>query len=86
MDYTKTFDTSLGKVVLVIGEQDDQSELRYFARPPGLGTCSFAITFREENDDSYEKAEKAFNEATQESTEKFVTKVFGEMNTWQDES
>lgn len=78
MEFTKTLETKFGKVVIILGESEDldhDTELRYWFRPEGFGTCSFALSFNEDTDDSYDKAIKAFKKADLEETENVIKNV-----------
>lgn len=60
--FAKIFDTTKGQVLALADEGDNGPELRWYARPPGLGVCQFAIGFKDDND-GWAALDKAFDAA-----------------------
>ena len=52
-----------GQVLVKLGADDAGAhELRWYAKPPGVGVCSFALGFGD-SDEGWAAAESAFNRA-----------------------
>ena len=71
--FAKLFDTAHGQVaVLRQDNEDSEPEIRFYNEPEGLGVCSIAIGFGE---DQYEAQEKAFENVTQEMAESAASQL-----------
>lgn len=64
MTFAKLFETEGAGQVLVKLDVDEKGapEVRWYAQPEGLGVCSFALGF-EDNDTGWAHAKKTFNSA-----------------------
>ena len=74
MSFAKLFETEEVGQILVkidIGEEG-KPEVRYFFEPENLGVCSMALSFKDDSDESWGDAEKAFNKSTEEVSIKYV--------------
>ena len=67
----------LGQVLVKIDANEKGGiEVRYFFEPKGLGVCSVALEFIDDEDGSaWDKAEAAFNNVDEESAVQFVKKI-----------
>ena len=77
MAFEKLFESAkYGQLLAKIDRSDETGapELRWYAEPPGLGVCSFALGFSDD-DDGWDKAEAAFERATLEEAEKAAAGV-----------
>ncbi len=64
--FAKVFETAKGQIVAMLGcNDDDQPEVRFYAKPDGLGICQAAISW-EDSDEGEEKAQHAFDNLTEE--------------------
>lgn len=73
--FAKLFDTDRGQILVKLDTDDeDGSEIRFYAQPPGLGVCSFAIVFRNGNDAT--AAENAFLAITEEDAIEAVAYLY----------
>jgi len=63
---------TMGQILVTIGRSPDHKhvEVRYHYMPPGLGVCSSA--FQWPDDDQWEAAEEHFAAVTEESAAAFV--------------
>lgn len=78
-DFAKLFATeNAGQILVLIQEGDSGPEIRVFTRPAGLGVCSFAIEFTDD-DEGWDKAEEAFEVIGAEEAQSLVGKVFGSL-------
>lgn len=71
MAFAKLFDVEgFGQVLAKLGtDVGGRPELRWFAKPPELGVCEFALGF-EDDDDGWDKAEAALAGADAEAAKK----------------
>lgn len=64
--FAKVFDTTQGQIVAMLGcDEDDRPEIRFFAKPPGLGICQTALAW-DDSDEGEEKAQTIFDGITEE--------------------
>ncbi|SUX30178.1 hypothetical protein [Chromobacterium vaccinii] len=64
--FAKVFDTAKGQIVAMLGcDEDDQPEIRFYAKPVGLGICQSAVAW-ESSDTGEAQAQKVFDELTEE--------------------
>lgn len=65
--FAKFFDTKYGQVVVMKqGNDDGNPEIRFFAEPEGLGVCSVAFSYGE---DDWDKADEGFEQVNLEMAE-----------------
>lgn len=78
--FTKVFDTTKGQIVAMLGcDEDDKPEIRFFAKPEGLGICQVAVAW--ENSDIGEvKAQKVFDELSEEHAIAATKQIFAFAN------
>lgn len=76
-DFAKLFRfEGIGQVLVNLDEGDDGPEVRIYFRPEGLGICSTAFRFKEdENESEWDKAEKAFTLVDEEIAEGIVREM-----------
>ena len=55
--------------------QENHPEVRVYFEPEGLGVCSFALSWDDDSDESWDKAEKAFNEMGEKKARQAVEKI-----------
>ena len=56
-----------GQVLVKLSEGEDGPEVRYYFEPEGLGVCSFAFQFKDdEKGSAWDKADAAFERADEE--------------------
>ena len=69
-EFAKLFDRpAYGQVLLKLDVDDEgRPELRWFAHPPGVGVCSLAFGF-EDDDAGWGDARRAFDQATEKSAD-----------------
>ena len=59
--FAKLFETDLGQILVKIDEGDNGPEIRYYFEPEGLGLCSIALQFADDEDgEAWDKADSAF--------------------------
>lgn len=78
--FAKLYGTDEDQVLVKVDSNDEgRPEIRFYAKPEGLGLCSLAISF-EDSDDGWDKAEKALKEMTEAKVRKilFENNVFGD--------
>ena len=64
--FAKVFDTAKGQIVAMLDcDEDDQPEIRFYAKPAGFGICQTAIAW-ENHDKGEERAQKVFDDLTEE--------------------
>jgi hypothetical protein len=64
--FAKLFETKKhGQILVVIDEGDEGPEVRVSFTPPGMGVCSVALKFSQENEDGWDKAKNAFDLMTE---------------------
>jgi len=69
-NFAKLYETEVGQIV-AIKQLDDENnpEIRFYFKPPGLGVCSTAMTFGDGDDEkSYNRQDKAWELVTEESS------------------
>ena len=74
--FAKLYKTKLGQILVKFDTDGDECnpEVRFYFRPDGLGVCSTAIVFNDD-DSGWDKAEKLFNEINKKRAVKTVTKI-----------
>lgn len=77
MAFAKLFETKeYGQILVKIDANDEgDPEVRFFAEPPLLGVCSWAVSF--EGMDAWARAEAAFEGVTEEKALKAASHLFG---------
>lgn len=81
--FAKLFDTEIGQVLVKIDVNDEYfPEVRFYFKPEGLGLCSVALEYKDEDDidSAWSKAEFNFNKIDESSALKMVQRVTGELN------
>jgi len=62
MMFAKLFETKKYGQILVKIDDDDGPEVRYYFEPKGLGVCSMALSFTDDDKgDAWGKAERVFD-------------------------
>lgn len=65
--FAKLYDTKYGQVVVMKQDNEDgEPEIRFYAEPEGLGVCSMAFSYEEDDRD---KQEEGFEKVTFEMAE-----------------
>ena len=71
--FAKLYGTDQDQVLVKVDSNDEgRPEIRFYAKPEGLGLCSLAISF-EDSDKGWDKAEKALKEMTEEKARKMLS-------------
>ena len=79
--FAKLFEKD-GKQVLVKIDTDPvdyNPEIRFFFEPEKLGVCSIAISYKDDSDKSWDSADKAFAEVTEEKAFNVADKAIAEI-------
>jgi hypothetical protein len=78
--FAKIYETDLGQLLVKIDEGENGAEVRVFFEPEGLGVCSFAMNWVEEdNKTQWEKADNAFDLLTEERTYDLIKDTLGKL-------
>ena len=66
--FAKLYETEeTGQVLVKLDEGEDGPEVRYYFEPKGLGVCSMAFQFKDDEEGSaWDKADIAFEKADEE--------------------
>ena len=64
--FAKLYETELGQILVKQDEGDDGPEIRFFFRPEGLGVCSFALMFTDD-DEGWDAADASFEKIDESS-------------------
>lgn len=78
--FARLYDTDVGQVLVKLDEGDGGPEVRYFFRPPGLGVCSLAIEFSDD-DAGWNKAEAWFESVDQPGATSVAVRAINELST-----
>ena len=66
-EFAKLFETDIGQIlVLLEANEDDCPEIKILFKPDGFGVCKVKLHGFKDTDDSWERAEKGFQNTTQE--------------------
>lgn len=70
-----------GKQILVKldGDEMNAPEVRFFFEPEGLGVCSAAVQWKNDNDHDWDKAEEFFKGVDAEKANAFVDGIINEV-------
>lgn len=81
--FAKLFEfEDLGQVLIKLDDGDDGPEVRAYFVPGGFGVSSIAMTFKpDEQDDKWEKAEKAFAMVDREKARVLVVEALATIPT-----
>lgn len=78
-NFAKVYETEqYGQILALMQNNDDgDPEIRFFAKPPGLGVSSIALSFGDSNDDeSWDRQEKAWELVNEEAATGAVKSMF----------
>lgn len=74
--FAKIFDRPIyGQILVKLDNEEGKPELRWYAKPPELGVCSFAMTFTDD-DKGRDSAELAFENADEAAADKVGSVLF----------
>lgn len=74
--FAKLFETEIGQVLVKIDEKDNTPEVRIFFEPDGLGVCSVALEFKDdESGNAWDKADNCFEKTDQDVAVSMIKKV-----------
>lgn len=75
--FAKLFELEeIGQVLVKLDEEDNGPEVRIYFMPKGLGVCSSAFSFSDDEDESaWDKAEEAFAMVDAEKAEVIVQQI-----------
>jgi len=78
--YAKLYETEVGQVLVKLDASPDEvkPEVRFFFEPSGLGVCSIAILFSDD-DEGWDKAEKLFNTTDEISATRIVVEAINQV-------
>lgn len=78
--FAKLFNTDLGQILIKIDDGGEGPEVRYFFEPSGLGVCSVALEFTDDDEGkAWDKAEHAFNNTDESVAISMVKRVIPEI-------
>ena len=78
--FAKLYETELGQILVKQDDGDDGAEVRVFFEPEGLGVCSVALNWKQDNNKTqWKKADSAFEKMTQEAVTKLVKSTLTEL-------
>lgn len=81
--FAKLYESALYGQILVKRDNSNEKcdpEVRFYFKPPGLGLCSTALTFND-NDEGNGKADELFERVTLEKAEETVGNLIAEFET-----
>lgn len=74
--FAKLFETPVGQIlVMLFAGNDDKPEIRFFAKPEGLGVSFVALTF-DDSDKGWDAAERAFEVIEQDGAVRGTAPLF----------
>lgn len=74
--FAKLFETPVGQIlVMLCSGDDDKPEIRFFAKPEGLGVCFVAITF-DDSDKGWDAAGRVFEAIDQDGAVRGTVPLF----------
>lgn len=75
--FAKLFERpNYGQVLAKLDADDEGApELRWYAKPPGLGVCSFALGFGD-SDEGWDAAERAFERAGEDEADQAARALY----------
>ena len=74
--FAKLFGSATDQVLVKIDTNDNCApEVRFYCEPEGLGVCSTAVLFKE-NEEGWNRAEKLFGDCTEETARRMVQPIF----------
>ena len=78
-EFAKLYETeSCGQILVKFDSGEEGPEVRFFFEPQGLGVCSIALQY-DDNDDGWDKAESVFNKTDKEKSVAIVSKTIAEL-------
>jgi hypothetical protein len=79
--FAKLYETEeTGQVLVKLAEGDEGPEVRYYFEPKGLGVCSFAFQFKDdEKGSAWDKADAAFERADEEQALRLAKGIMQKM-------
>lgn len=79
-DFAKLYETKLGQILVKVDDGDEGPEVRVYFTPEDLGVCHIAFTWSDGDEKTkWKKADKTFNNMTQEKAISAVSEVLGKM-------
>jgi len=78
--FAKLYETELGQILVKQDDGDDGAEVRIFFEPEGLGVCSVALNWKQDdNETQWKKADSAFEKMTEEAVTELVKNTLSEL-------
>lgn len=79
--FAKLFERESGQVLAKIdaGADDGNPEVRFFFEPPKLGVCATAVCWKDDSDESWDKAEEFFDNLTEGEAFNIADKAMAEI-------
>lgn len=78
--FAKLYGNDDNQVLVKLDTSDEGNpEVRFFFEPKGLGVCSVAMSWNDDSDESWDKAEKAFANVTEERARSMAEKVLKDL-------
>jgi hypothetical protein len=71
----------IGQVLIKLDVGEDGPEVRTYIKPEGLGVCSLAVGF-EDNDDGWKLADKMFGEMQAEQARNSAMIILNQIKGW----
>ena len=78
--FAKLYETELGQILVKQDDGDGGAEVRIFFEPEGLGVCSVALNWKQDdNETQWKKADSAFEKMTEEAVTELVKNTLSEL-------
>jgi hypothetical protein len=75
--FAKLYETERGQVLVMLKEGDEGGpEIRFFVQPEGLGVCSVALSWDDGTEESWAKADAAFERMNEAAALKSVAPIY----------
>lgn len=78
--FAKLYETKLGQILVKQDDGEDGAEIRIFFEPEGLGICSVALNWKQDdNETQWKKADSAFGKMTKDTVTALVETTIREL-------
>ena len=78
--FAKLFETDVGQILVLLEENNEGCpEIKILFKPDGLGVCKITLYGFKDSDDSWESAEKGFDNTSEEIAYNVVKKTLEEL-------
>jgi len=79
--FAKLYETELGQILVKQDDGDNGAEVRVFFEPEGLGVCSVAFSWQQDdNETQWRKADSAFEKMTENEVTEIVKRTLAELS------